>query len=158
MARSAFFSDDLMTDLLAGRRCPKCEVPDMPLIVFDPEVVECNNMIELKFRTMCGCGSRATMSLTLPVLMLGLVLARDALRRMAARPDTPYVPQMIQPKPSGLFRELIRGYTDLIRALPGGSLAPTPADQAALEMNEPEWRDFLHRMELGPDDSQPAKS
>jgi hypothetical protein len=158
MPRSPFFSDDVMTDLLSGRCCPKCGVPDLPLIVLDPVVVECNNMIELSFRTMCGCGSRATLRLKLPVLMLGLVFARDALRRVAAPPDAPYVPQMVQPKSSGLFRELIRGYTDLIRALPGGALAPSPADQAALEMSEREWRDFLQRMELGPDDTQPAKS
>ncbi len=158
MARSPFFSDDLMTDLLSGRHCPKCDVPDLPLIVLDPEVVERNNVIELKFQAMCACGSRATMRLKLPLLMLGLVLARDALRKMAARPETPNVPQIIQPKPSGLFRELIRDYTDLIRALPGGSLAPTGADQVALEMNEAEWREFLQRMELGPDASQPAKS
>lgn len=158
MARNAFFTDELMADLLAGRRCPTCEATDLPLIVLDPEIAEQNNMIELKFRTMCGCGSRATMTLTLPVLMLGLVLARDALRRITARPKAPHVPQMIQPKASGLFRELIKGYTDLVRALPGGTLTPTAADQAALEMTEGEWRQFVERMELGPYDGQPAKS
>jgi hypothetical protein len=139
-----FFSHALRADLLAGRRCPQCDRLDPPLAVLDPEITEHEDVVELRFATLCACGRVATFELKLPALMLGYVLVHDELRRAAMPPQCRL---MVKPKGSGLFEEFVRTYVDLLDARPRGSLPPTPIDEVKQEPGEPARQEPL-RLEL----------
>ncbi len=157
MSSRLVFMSWILGHLVSRFSCRKCGNAEECKTVHYPMITRRGDQVELRYRVECGCGQTGWLRVQLPILLFGFLLAWQILFEADKRGRAPHVPVQVIGQQSKLFPRLLGEYMRLISALPAtGTTTPTAADQAAFELNDQAWTDFLKRM--GFDGDAPAES
>lgn len=147
----------ILGHFLTNHRCGRCGRCGQPQSLLYPTITRNLPNVVLTYPTRCGCGGSGHVTITMPLILFGHILAWAQILDAYGRQRKGSI--VVVPGASDLFAQIIREFEQLTRwpgssgSGPSGdqsdsSQLPTSLDRLCFGLNDAEWADFLRRTGL----------
>lgn len=174
MAYGQILPDYIEKGLVLGYRCPGCGHTDEWFLIHSPQLkpTQDGNCVEIVYPVQCPCGRRGHISTTLPILLVGYLLARILLLESHKSRKQP---KLCKPGRSRLLDKFIREFEQAMNHYAAvcsiaknlqaeqehpetpEAVEPTELDRMNFGFDDATWRAFLRRLGLDDDKDQDSK-